>query len=290
MLVSEVLERVQSEFLFGGGENLPAWAPLAADVNSSDLQITLTDRATPGGDDIFEFDDSSMELARGNYRSGTTVVLHERGYLETEAASHTAGTRVIFNNPYPKHLLLQSLQGLIGQLYGFGLYQRKTDTSLTLQSTSPTTLAADAKDLLNYVWVQEGTRWYKLRKGTDYEVMYDFDPIKVQFFSGAYGTLQVTYKAEYEIPTALTDDLDDSGIPTSLQYDLALGVAAKVLVGKDVPEATADHIQRQLDNQAIPVGTRISVSTALWQMFRDSISLERSRLVREAPPGIVYSG
>lgn len=292
MLVREILERTASEYLHGGGSQLPAWTPLEEAITSTtQTNIVIGTRNTPGNDDILEFDDDSMELASINYRSGTTVVLQDRGYLETEAATHTVGTRVIFNNPYPKHLLLQSLQGLLRQLYGFSLYQRKTDTTQTFRTISPLTLPADAKDTLAHIWVSTGQRWQKLRKGTEFEVLHDFEPIKVQFWTGGSvgQPLQIVYKAEYGTPTALNDDLTTLGVPESLQSELPGAIASRVLAGKELPEATAEHIRRQLANQGSPVGTRLSVSSALWQLFMRAVAMERVRLMESAPPQIIYS-
>lgn len=275
----------------GGGVNLPAWTVLKEPVTTIDQKnIVLTDRNVPSNDSVLEFDDDSAELATVQYRSGTTAVLQERGYLETEPATHNAGIRVIFDNPYPKHLLLQSLQALIAQLYGFGLYRRRFATGYTFNAHTPLVLPADAKDVQANIWWRSGTKWLKLRKGTEFEVIQEAVPIEIQFWGyGATGSeLRIPYKAEFGIPTALTDDLDTLGVPSSLQHDLATGLAARVLAGKDVPEATAEHIRRQLANQASPVGTRMSVSRALWQMFQNSIALERGRLLEAAPPQIVY--
>lgn len=292
MLVNELLERTQSEYLHGGGVNLPAWTTLTNAITAAAGSMEIGTRATPGSDDIIEFDDATMELARTNVVSGTTVTFQERGYLETEAAAHDAGTRIIFNNPYAKHLLFQNLQGLIRQLYGFGLYQRKTDTSLTYNAITPITLPAGAKDTQATILQARGSGlgYIQLKKGSQFDVLHAFDPPKVQFYGGGINgfALTIPYKAEYGVPTALTDDLTTLGIPESLQTEMPAAIASRVLAGKELPETTSEHIRRQLANQGQPVGTRLSVSSALWNLFMRAVGLERVRLMEANPPTIVF--
>ena len=292
MLANEILERTASEYLHGGGVNLPAWTTLTTGITAAQTSMEIGTRSTPGGGDIVEFDDDSMELARTDVVSGTTVTFQERGYLETEAAAHNAGTRVIFNNPYPKHLLFQNLQGLIRQLYGFSLYQRLTDTSKTYNAITPIDLPAGAKDTQATILQARGPGlgYIHLKKGSHFEVLHAFTPPKVQFFHGGRQgfALTIPYKAEYGVPAALTDDLTTLGIPESLQTELPAAIASRVLAGKELPEATSEHIRRQLANSGQPVGTRISVSNALWNLFMRAVQLERVRLMEQAPPTIVF--
>lgn len=293
LTVREVVERTQSEYLFGGGVNLPAWTTLTDPIAPTAMQIVLGTRNVFGSDDVLEFDDDSGELAITSLRSGTTYVLQERGYLETEAAAHAAGTRVIANNPYPKHLLLQSLQGLIGQLYGLGIYAKGIDTTQVYSHLAPVTLPLDARDTFSEILQTRGAGlgYTRLRKSVNFEVLQAFTPPKVQFFHGGSPgyALTIPYKKDFNTATfTLSTDLDAVGISSSLQHELPTGLASRVLAGKDVPEATAEHVRRQLALQGSPVGTRTSVSASLWRTFLNAVVLERSRLTEAYPTSITY--
>lgn len=297
MQAREVVERAQSEVLVSGGIQIPAWDTLFADIDATVKTFALKGNrsVTVPPDAVLEFDDDSGELALNSITSGTSVEVHERGWLESTAASHLAGTRVIVNNPYNKLLLLNHLKTVVAMLYGLGVYRAKTDTTKTYDAQTPISLDADAKDTYAYMWVNRnlaGTLGYnELRKGQEFQVLYDFSPIKVQFFGGGQKgfPLTIPYKADFGAVTALTSDLDILGIPLSLQHHLAVGVASRALAGKEAPNVQAEHIRRALANQNIPVGSRLSISEALWRKFLDGVVLEKTRLMTANPPSFTYS-
>jgi hypothetical protein len=296
VLALEVIQRAQSETLRSGGVAIPTWDKLAADLDLTTKTFALSGRTgvTVPPDSILEFDDDSGELALNEVTSGTSVQVYERGYMESSPATHTAGTRVIVNNPYNKVVLLNHLKAVVAQLYGFGLYRPRSSTALTYNAITPIELPADARDTYAHMWVNRsgsGTLGYlKLRKGSEFDVLYDFSPIKVQFFGGGQQgfPLVIPYKADYGAVTSLSSDLDALGIPSSLQPQLAYAVASMALMGKEAPNVEAESIRRAQANANVPVGSRLSVGNALWQRFLNAIALERSRLLESNPPTITY--
>jgi hypothetical protein len=292
VLALEVIQRAQSETLRSGGVSIPVWDKLAADLDLTTKTFALSGRTgvTVPPDSILEFDDDSGELALNEVTSGTSVQVYERGYMESTAAEHDAGTRVIVNNPYNKVVLLNHLKAVVAQLYGYGLYRPRTSTSLTYDMVTPITLPSDARDTYAHMWVLDTTSYTKLRKGEHFVVLHDFTPIKVQFlWGGSQGrALTLPYKADYGAVTSLSSDLDTLGIPSSLQPQLAYAVASMALMGKEAPNVEAESIRRAQANANVPVGSRLSVGNALWQRFLNAIALERSRLLESNPPTITY--
>ena len=292
LTVREVLERTRNETLQIGGVNIPPWDTLANALNATDLTFALSgtrDVVVPR-DSLLEFDDDTLELVLNRITSGSSVSVYQRGYLESTPGTHAAGTRVIVNPPWPQIVLFNALKGLIASLYSYGIYRRNLDSSRTFTATAPVVLNALDKDVATTIWFRTGNRWQKLRRGTEFEVIHETSPIEIQFWGFAQegASLRILTKRDFTQPTALTDDLDTLGIPSSLQPFMSLGIASMVLQGKEVPEVQAEHIRRSLANQDRPVGSRISVASALWRAFLNQVALERSRLMEALPPAIVY--
>lgn len=292
LTVLEVLERTRNETLQIGGVNIPPWDTLSAALNATDLTFALSgtrDVVVPK-DSLLEFDDASMELALNRITSGSSVSVYQRGYLESTAATHASGTRVIVNPPWPQIVLFNALKGLIASLYSYGIYRRNLDSSRTFSATAPIVLDALDKDVGPVMWFKTGNRWQKLRKGTEFEVIHETSPIEIQAWGGPPqgAALRILTKRGFTQPSALTDDLSTLGVPDALQPFLSLGVAGMVLQGREVPEVQAEHIRRSLANQNIPIGSRISVAAALWRTFLNQVSLERGRLLEANPPAIEF--
>lgn len=286
MLVRDVIERVESEWLRGGGANIPAWTFLTEAIGTGLVNIPLDGRAQVSRDTVLEFDDDSMELALTKTTSGNVAVPQVRGYLESTEAAHAAGTRVMLDNPFPRVTLLNGLKSLLLSLPSYGVYRRRRATGITFDMTKPIPLPADARDVIGHVSVKHGLRWQKLRKGTEFEVLHDPSPIEMQFWYGGYqgAEMRVTYKADFTTtPFTLSTDLSDAGVPESLQNELPVGLASRVLAGKEIPEVVAEHIRRQLAGQNVPPGTRLTVSQALWTRFLQALQLERVRLLEQSP-------
>jgi hypothetical protein len=294
MLAREIIERTQSTYLWAGNNHPPAWDVQDGSLTNNALTMTVEGRLDRiPNEGTLEWDDDSMELALVKSVAATTVTFQERGYLETEAATHTDGTRVLIDNPYPKAIVFDALKTLIGMLYGFGLYRRNLDASRTLNNVSPVALDALDKDVASTIWWRSGSQWLKLRKGTHFEVIHEVSPIEIQFWGyGAQGSaLRMTTKRDFTRPTALTDDLDNLGLSTSLQEGLSMGVAGLILQGRDVPLVQADHIRRSLEMQNAPVGTASNLGRMLWTTFvQQYVSAERMRLMESNPPSIVHGG
>lgn len=296
--VKEILERAESEFLrAGSGVNLPSYEIQSGAMTIAGLTLTLEGLRgiKVSRDSVIEWDDDSMELALNKTTAGNVLTLQQRGYLETDPATHTAGTRVLIDNPFPKKVLFNALKSVIRVLYGFGVYRRQYAASLTYNTTTPVALPSDAEDTQAHIFVARGAGlgYMKLTKGTHFDVIPLSTGQSVQFYYG--GTqgqaLVLPYKAEYAAPTALSDNLTTLGLSESLQDALPMAVAARILIGRDVPKAHADHIRKQLEAQAVPLGSVSSIGQQLWRQFvTQDLAAEKVRLQDQNPPTIVYSG
>lgn len=294
MLASDIIERTRSEFLEAGNVGVTEWDYTTADITSADTTVSLSGRAEyVPGDGVIEFYDDSMEAALVRSASGPTITMQERGYLETTAAAHTSGTRVLIDPPFLRQVIFNALRSVVSSLYAYGVYEREFHES-TYNAITPVTLPTNAMDPLSVIWVSRGTGlgWNKLTRGTHWEPIPLSDAIRVQFYhGGSQGrTVQIPYKRAYREPTALSDDLGTLGVPTTLQPHLPLGIAGHLLMGREVPKLQADHIKRQLEGQNVPVGSLANIGRLLWQTFiQQHVQAERTRLSEITPP-IVLTG
>lgn len=295
MLVSELIERCKSEYLHAGNVQIPSWDVQEGALTIGGVTLTLEGRADNVPDDgVLEFYDSSMELALVKDAVGNVVTLQERGFLETTAAAHVDGTRVVLDPPYPRQVIFNALKSVLSSLYAYGVYDREFHES-TYNAITPITLPAVATEPLSVIWVSRGTGlgWNKLIRGAHWEPIHLSDGIRVQFYhGGSQGrTVQIPYKRAYQEPTALTDDLDNFGVSTTLQPHLPLGIAGQLLLGREVPKLHAEHIKRQLEGQNVPVGSLANIGRLLWQTFiQQHVQAERSRLSEITPPVILTGG
>lgn len=293
LLVSDVIERAYEEIFEAGGVARPAWDVQSGSLDSSSLALVLEGRAqnTPP-DGIVEWWDSTMEIADVYTTSGANVTLQTRGYLGTTAGSHSDGVKVVLDNPYPRYVLLNGLKSVISQLYGFGLYAKTNSAgSLSLSTSTPVSLPSGARDVAgNRIWVTDGSNYFPLIRGQHYEVIHAFTPPKIQFFPTVPWTgraMYFDYKKDFTLPTALTDDLDTLGIPTSLQHHMALGLAGHVLAGRDVPMLENEHIRPDPQQPQQP-GTKASIGRMLWGQFVSGpVQAERQKQLESNPTTIV---
>lgn len=295
LTVEQVIERAYDEILHAGGQARPAWDVLEGAINSSVTSMVLEGRQShvpPDG--LLEFWDSTMEIVEVKSVSSTTVTLQTRGYLGTTAGSHDDGTKVVIDNPYPRQVLLNGLKAVIGILHGYGLYTEAYSSALTYSAIAPVELPSGATDVVavNY---QSGTQWYPLTKGTHFRLLQNYgltssSPPAIHFYGGTASqgaAMKVIYRKEYTLPSALTDDFDTLGVPSSLQHHLATGLAGHVLMGRDVPYLESEYVPP--DPRDPQVGSKLNVGRALWSSFiENGVLVERNRLLTQNPTIITH--
>lgn len=225
-----------------------------------------------------------------------TYTVAERGFAETDAAAHNAGARVWVNPQFSRVLLRNALKAIIQSLYPMGVYNRAIDATLTFRFGTQA-LPTGTKDVVR-VRVSElssGEHWSQpLKRGIDYDVLFDFTSPRIQLYQGgATGrALQLTLAKDFDV-SAFTDatDLDGIGVPSSLQPNLALAVAAYVLQGEDISRLMLDDIRSAFASlqPEIQVGTSFGLGQSMMQLFESRyIVAERQRLKMMDPPSRQY--
>jgi len=297
VLVSEVLDRTYSEWLWPAGVDRGTFDLLATDMTAGS--------PAPGGtfelegripnvppDSILEI---GSELILTKTTAVTTITVASRGWLDTAAASHAIGDQVWLNPKYPRKTLLNHLTSIIGMLKPWGLYVRDVDTTQTYSTRAVKELPAGGERILSILVRSTGTNevYRTLRmEGRDWIMHREFDPPKYHVRrGGAEGaSMRVVYVKDFTAPTSEGDDLTTLGVPVTLQPYLPLGVAGYALQSKEIPRVQIEEIRRMLATQGIQVGAALNVGQAMLRAFRgEYVMAERRRQTEEDPPTLVWA-
>ena len=84
------------------------------------------------------------------------------------------------------------------------------------------------------------------------------------------GAIWIRYKRRMGVPLLESEVLDDLGVESVWEVVIMIGVAADLLVGRDIPQSQAEYIGSVLQAENIPVGTRTSIAVGLGR-YRDML-------------------
>ena len=106
----------------------------------------------------------------------------------------------------------------------------------------------------------------------------------VQFVGISAGhTVYVTFKKKFVAPTSEATTLSSVGLETEYEPIVMAGVAAQMLVGKDIKNVDARYITEQMAASNYPVGSSNSISSSLLRYQQLLIQQARSNLRSKYP-------
>jgi hypothetical protein len=106
----------------------------------------------------------------------------------------------------------------------------------------------------------------------------------VQFVGISAGhTVYVTFKKKFVAPTSEATTLSSVGLETEYESIVMAGVAAQMLVGKDIKNVDARYITEQMAASNYPVGSSNSISSSLLRYQQLLIQQARSNLRSKYP-------
>lgn len=293
MLVSELIDRTLSEWLYPGSDEQPTFDTLTSAIDVDDTSIVFDGRAQFVPRDTLLQIGSELILVKAS--SGSTVTVAQRGYGGTTAAAHAAGDIVWIDPTFSRIELLNALRALVGKLFTWGVYDRYVDTSQTFENRQVLTAPAGTKRL-HSITVRRAVS-YELydtyaTRGQDWIEYPAFDPLKYQIKRANYvgQAMSVVCIRDFTLPSAEADDLtDDTRIPETLQEDLPMALAGQVLKGRQVPQTLVDRIREVLASQGQNPGIIGNIGDSLLNAFkRDAIVAERRRLDSIDEPGFEW--
>ena len=247
----------------------------------------------------------------------TNEITVQRGARGTTAATHSAGDvikiapaftrKAVFDavsdqikNLYPTLFAIETIELTASTGYKLlGTYGSDVDTNNYLiaplkaisqytdwQSGSDQTglkyngVAIEMIDLPNpFVWTDdtqtERTKTYTSGPNVVHAV---------QFVGISAGhTVYVTFKKKFVAPTSEATTLSSVGLETEYEPIVMAGVAAQMLVGKDIKNVDARYITEQMAAQNYPVGSSNSISSSLLRYQQLLIQQARSNLRSKYP-------
>lgn len=268
---------------------------LIADLDSTALTFQVQDGAvlTRG---LVEIDEELIWVDSFDRISNTaTVAPYGRGYRNTDAVSHTTGSRVTIAPSFPRSVIAKNLNQAIDAIYPdlFGVYYT---TFPFIAARTTYGLPQEAIDVLGISWQTIGPslEWLPIRH---YRVDRMANPITwntgktISLSDGIIPgrTVMVTYTKK---PTQLqyeTDDFTLTGLPDSAREVIILGAAyrsASYLDMGRVPAASAEADSMQPND---PIGSAANISKYIYQLYQQRLQIEVRRQQEMYPPRTHYS-
>ena len=268
---------------------------LTADIGSTDTTFTVADGTvlTRG---LVEIDDELIWVDSFDRTTNTaTIPGYGRGFRDTTATTHSAGTRVTISPSFPRSVIRRNLNLAIDGVYPdlFGIYY----TTFTWQAAVTTyQLPNEAIDILGCSWQTIGpskewlpVRHYRIDRMANPTTWGTGKTVSIREGIIPGRTVMVTYTKK---PTTLTYDSDDftlTGLSDSAREIIILGAAYRTAMYLDmgrVPAATAEADAQQGND---PIGSAANIGRLLQQMYNQRLLVEVRRLQVQYPPRTHYT-
>jgi hypothetical protein len=268
---------------------------LTAAINSTVTTFTVADGTvlTRG---LVEIDDELIWVDSFDRTTNTaTIPAYGRGFRDTTATSHTAGSRVTIAPSFPRSVIRRNINLALDGVYPdlFGTYY----TTFPKQAARTTyVLPQEAVDVIACSWQTIGpslewlpVRRYRLDRTANPVYWNSGKTISIHDSIIPGRTVQVTYTKK---PTQLQYDTDDftmTGLADSAREVIILGAAYRTAAYLDmgrVPAATAEADSMQGND---PIGSAANISRYLQQMYAARLQVEVRRLQEQYPPRTHYS-
>jgi hypothetical protein len=246
---------------------------------------------------LVEIDDELIWVDSFDRTTNTaTVPAYGRGFRDTVATTHTAGTRVTITPSFPRSVIRRNINLAIDAVYPdlFGVYY----TTFPFQAAVTTyVLPQEAIDILGASWQTIGPskEWLPIRH---YRVDRMANPgywnsgktisIREGIIPGR--TVQITYTKK---PAILTYDSDDfsnlTGLPESAREVIVLGAAYRTAMYLDMGRVPAQTAEADSQGQTNPIGSAVNVGRTIQQMYQQRLLIEVRRLQEQYPPRTHYT-
>ena len=245
---------------------------------------------------LVEIDDELIWVDSFDRTTNTaTVPTYGRGFRDTTAVTHSAGTRVTITPSFPRSVIRRNINLAIDGVYPdlFGTFY----TTFKFQAAVTTyVLPQEAVDILGCSWQTIGPskEWLPVRH---YRVDRMANPVTwntgktISIREGIIPgrPLMVTYTKKPTVLQYDTDDFTMTGLADSAREVIILGAAYRTAMYLDlgrVPAATAEADAQQGND---PVGSAANIGRVLQQMYQQRLLVEVRRLQEQFPPRTHYT-
>ncbi len=247
----------------------------------------------------------------------TNEITVTRGARGTTAAAHSAGDLIKITPAFPRKNVFDAISDQIKNLYptlfAVETIELTASTGYKLLGTYGTDvdtynyLVAPLKAISQYTDWQSGSDQTGLKyNGVAIEMIDLPNPFTwtddtqtertktyttgpsvvhaVQFVGISAGhTVYVTFKKKFVAPTSEATTLSSVGLENEYEPIVMAGVAAQMLVGKDIKNVDAKYITEQMSAQNYPVGSSNTISSSLLRYQQLLIQQARSNLRSKYP-------
>ncbi len=260
------------------------------------LQLASTDNIGKGA---IEINEELFWLDSFDRVSNTaTIPPYGRGYLGTDIAAHTAGTKVTITPTFPRYVIKKALNDTIAA-FGSNIFAVKT-TSFTFNAAQ-TTYAfnnLNINNIMTIMWQDIGPsqEWFPIRRWS-----WDSIASSAAFGSGAQTvtigdfvqpgrTVKVIYATD---PVAFTSNSEDyatqTGLPNSTRDVAILGASYRLLTYLDPARASQVSPQADETDSKRPFGASQTATKQLYALYTQRLNEETARQQSQYPIRVHYS-
>jgi hypothetical protein len=260
------------------------------------LQLASTDNIGKGA---IEIDEELFWLDSFDRVSNTaTIPPYGRGYLGTDIAAHTAGTKVTITPTFPRYVVKKALNDSIAAC-GSNIFAVKTTTFVF--NAAQTTYAfnnLNINNIMTIMWQDIGPsqEWFPIRRWS-----WDSIASDTAFGSGAQTvtigdfvqpgrTVKVIYATD---PVPFTSNSQDyatqTGLPNSTRDVAILGASYRLLTYLDPARASQVSPQADETDSKRPFGASQTATKQLYALYTQRLNEETARQQSQYPIRVHYS-
>lgn len=290
--LSEVIDRVYRDWLWPPNEQ-PTYGRLASSIDNSQTTLAYSDGyfsveelAAIRGGSLIEVDRELLRVQRIDENSFEFTVDTRGGIYDTDAATHTAGAKIILDPNPPRQavfeVLCDAIEDLNDDLFPVATIEKTSDLAYIEVP------AACVKPLhYRYRTSEVGSSDLRYTEGR-FEYMEDFTPSSTTKAIQLHGvpegrTGYLTYAYNFERPTVETYDFEAKGFETEWIRFAVLGAVIQLAMRWDLPTRTQEFITEGLAMQGFPVGSGESIDRALIRVYEYGLQRAKKRLNRRWP-------
>jgi hypothetical protein len=260
------------------------------------LQLASTDNIGKGA---IEIDEELFWLDSFDRVSNTaTIPPYGRGYLGTDIAAHTAGTKVTITPTFPRYVIKKAINDTIAA-FGATIFAVKT-TSFVFNAAQ-TTYAfnnLNIHNIMTIMWQDIGPseEWFPIRRWS-----WDSLASTTAFGAGAQTvtigdfvqpgrTVKVVYATDPEPFTSNSQDFaTQTGLPNSARDVAILGASYRLLTYLDPARASQVSPQADETDSKRPFGASQSATKQLYALYVQRLNEETARQQAQYPIRVHYS-
>lgn len=288
-----LVNRAQLDLVDAGGQGKRVVMGANALADASDTTFELVDGASVSITDVIEFEDE-LVLITDKSADAVPVFTCSRGYFNSAAVAHSAGTPGHVNPTYPRVKIAEAIRRSFTRLEALGVPLIKSVTKSRVAGFAYVEMPADTRDVLDVLYWGEDGKLYHITRGWEF---FDYLPTG-KFSTGKAINLpkvaededefEVIYRAPYRWSTHPADPLAAStiDIPEGAEDLPALYAAAFLVSSREISRAEIDRAQEWTETAPIGQGSTGALVRARWQEFYRALD-EARRLAKIPQPILV---